>query len=139
MQVKRLLILPLLAALGGCETTGTGSVKGSCRAFEAPQYAVRGATQHDQDWIDPTIESGIGACNWTRPAPRPAAWDAKPSPPPIHKAAKKRTFAARVKEKIWPEAAEPVLVVPEAPVTPILSAPVPRSAIDELLHPSDTK
>jgi len=55
----RILAFSLLLALGGCMTTqGPGSVsKGECRIFHAPKYAVRGATQYDQDWIDPTIEA----------------------------------------------------------------------------------
>jgi hypothetical protein len=162
--VKRLAALSLPLALTGCITDGVGSVKGGdCKLFEAPQYAIRGATQHDQDWIDPTIEGGVGGCKWARPAPRPAEWDAKPVAARVAPAVpKKRSLAARVKARIWSghqtsvirhqmsvishqtsvishlTTAPPVVVVPEAPApaAPVASPPAPRSRIDELLHPA---
>lgn len=139
-----LLALPLLFALAGCVTTdGPASVSGTCKVFDAPKYAVRGATQYDQDWIDPTIESGVGACKWPRPAARPPEMDAPravplPKPRPV---AKKRNLLQRAKAKVWPTASvAPVVAVPEAPApAPLPPLPAPRSAIDELLNPADSK
>lgn len=130
------LALPLLLAvtLGGCMTTdGPGSVsRGECKVFHAPKYAVRGATQYDQDWTDSTIEGGVGACRWKRPAPRPAALNgAQPAP-----VAKKRVgWVKRVKAKLFPARTAPA---PQSvPAAPPVAAP--RNVVDELLHPSDAK
>lgn len=131
--------------LAGCITTdGPGSVAGSCKSFEAPQYAIRGATQHDQDWIDPQIESGVGACHWARPAPRPAEWDApmpvkaKAAPAPVKKK-KKVGWIWRLKwNRPVPVAAPTELPAVEvtAPEPPPAPPPAPRSAIDILLNPN---
>lgn len=139
--MKRLLLLLLLFPLAGCVTTdGPGSVSGTCSVFTPPTYAVRGATQYDQDWIDPTIEGGVGACHWPRPAARPAALDA-PHVAPHHAAAPKKKrpgLVARVKAKVWPTAAvAPVEAVPEPEPAPVAPPAAPRSAIDELLNPSE--
>lgn len=137
MQMKLLWLTLLAPLMAGCVTTGGGSVAGGeCKVFEAPAYAIRGATQRDQDWIDPTIESGIGGCHWARPAPRPAEWDAVAKP----KVAKKRpTLVKRIKAKVWPDTAAPVVEVPtvEQAPEPAPAAPIPpRSVLDRLLHPS---
>ncbi len=137
---------PLLfaAMLGGCVTDGTGSVVGGeCKVFERPPYAVRGVTQYDQDVADNFVESGVGGCKWERPAPRPAALDATPAPKHAAKPIKKVGWIWRLKAKAWPvKAVVPVVVVPALPEpAPVAIAPVvitpPRSAIDELLNPSD--
>lgn len=137
--MKALLALPLLALLGGCVTTGEGSVTGGeCKIFTAPQYAIRGARSYDQDWIDSTVEGGVGGCKWKRPAARPASLDTKPA----HKA---KAAPLPKPKPLWlqmlrsapvaPVAApEPLTVLPAEP-----DAPAPRSVIDELLHPSDAK
>lgn len=138
---RGLFALPFLALLGGCVTTdGPGSVSGTCSVFTPPTYAVRGATQYDQDWIDPTIEGGVGACHWPRPAARPAVMDA-PQPKRHVPLPKKRPgLVARVKAKVWPTAAvAPVVAVPEPEPAPVAPPAAPRSAIDELLNPSDAK
>jgi hypothetical protein len=44
-------------------------------ASSAPEYAVRGKTKYDQNWVDDTVESGVGGCGWQRPAARPPALD----------------------------------------------------------------
>lgn len=143
--MKRFLPLLLLPCLGGCVTTGGGSVTGGeCKVFEAPKYAIRGATQYDQDWADSTIEGGVGACKWVRPAPRPAELDAPKAAPKPHKLPAKKNWLWRLK---WPhKAVAPVVNVPEVPVavTPIADPPpapppAPRSVIDELLNPTDAK
>lgn len=133
----KLLWLILILPLCGCITTNQGSVAGGeCKVFEAPAYAIRGATQRDQDWIDPTIESGIGGCHWARPAPRPAEWDAAAKP----KVAKKRPgLVKRIKAKVWPDAAAPVVETPTEPPAIVAPEPMPippRSALDRLLRPS---
>lgn len=130
-------LLPLL--LGGCVTTqGPGSVThGECKVFEAPRYAIRGATQADQDWIDPTIESGIGACKWARPVPRPAAAESRKAPRKVAKTKKKRGWIWRELPKLSkPAPAPPVPLPAPAPEAPAPPAPPPRSALDELLRPS---
>lgn len=141
---RALLAFPLLFALAGCVTDGTGSVAGGeCKVFEAPKYAVKGARPYDQDWIDSTIEGGVGACKWERPAPRPAALDAVPAAPkkvakvPLPK---KKPLWIRMLRFTAPASPK----VPEAPptLTPLPvepDAPAPRSAIDELLSPAPAK
>lgn len=134
LQVKILALLPLLV-LGGCVTTdGVGSVtRGECKVFEAPQHEIRGATQHDQDWIDPTIESGVGGCHWARPAQRPVEWDVPKAPRhkvkavPVPKA--KPAWLRMLRSEPQP-APEPVAAAPEPP-----PPSAPRSALDQLLHP----
>lgn len=130
-----LLLLLVAPLLGGCLQTVTSVAGSECKIFTSPQYEVRGATQHDQDWIDPAIEGGVGGCHWKRPAPRPAEWDASPSPKsravtPVKKVS--------VFKRIWPSAAvTPVTQTPEAPVTPAPVAAAPRAPcrpIDELLR-----
>lgn len=139
----KLLALPFLLALGGCVTDGTGSVGGSCAIFERPPYVVHGARPYDQEWIDSTIEGGVGGCKWERPAPRPAALDAPRAAPKAAPAVKKnpkhgwiwrlpRKAAAPVVEVAPPVAAPEPEPAPPPP-------PAPRSLIDELLHPSGAK
>lgn len=149
MMLRFSALLLLAAPLGGCLQTVTGSVAGSgCKFIERPPYAVQGRAQYDQDWIDGTIESAGGACHWKPPARRPPEIDAKP----VRKMAvpiKKRGVFGRIKDRakasvktIWPAPS----AAPQAPLPePVVAAPVlppeppkPRSAIDELLHPSDS-
>lgn len=143
--MKRFLSIPLLLALGGCVTTGEGSISGSeCKVFEAPKYAVKGARPYDQDWIDSTIEGGVGACHWQRPVARPASLDAPPKRPSVVKT--KPALAPKKKPPLWlrmlrwnkpAPAAAPAPAVPTLTVLPAEpAAPAPRSAIDELLSPS---
>ena len=74
MIVRLALLLLLAPLLGGCAwQTVKGSVAGGeCKVFERPEYVVLGKRPYDQNWIDGTIEGGVGACRWKRPAPRPA-------------------------------------------------------------------
>lgn len=146
----RLALLALLAPLlGACATNGGGSVAGGeCKFLERPTYVVRGARQYDQDWIDSTIEGGVGACGWQRPAPRPSQMDA-----PVVKTPAKAAPAPKKPKHgmLWHmrdawlkhKAAQSVeaLAVPDAPdatppVLPPLPAPVLRGTVDELLSPS---
>jgi hypothetical protein len=135
--VKRLVALLPVLALAGCVTTGSGSeTGGECKVFERPPYAVKGQTQYDQDVADNFVESGVGGCKWTRPAPRPVELNASPAPKAVPKPIKKHTLIQRVKSKVWPKiAVTPVTIVPETPslaVVPVAVIP-PRSAIDDLL------
>lgn len=137
-----LLPLALLLALGGCVTTdGPASVAGGeCKVFTGPRYAVRGSRPYDQDWIDSTVEGGVGACKWVRPAPRPAALDVPHAPRPAAAPKKRPSLAKRIKAKVWPTAAvAPIAPVPEAPAAPVAPPAAPRSAIDELLNPDGGK
>lgn len=157
-MIGRAAALLSLLALGGCVTTGVGSVaKGECKVMERPRYAVRGAQSYDQDWIDSTIEGGIGACKWKRPAPRPPELDApkvarKVAAVPAKPVGKVAKVAAKTKGWIWraiptlakKPAPAPVAAPESSPIVPIpvhvvpitLPAP-PRSKLDELLHPSE--
>lgn len=138
------LVAVLLVALvlAGCVTDGTGSVKGSCKVFDAPKYAVRGARPYDQDWIDSTIEDGVGACKWARPAPRPAELDAVKAPP-APKVVVKKKKPGWIWGLKWNRPRPAVVATPEPPPVelpavevPAPPAPLPpRSAIDILLHP----
>jgi hypothetical protein len=77
----------LLTACAG--TPRVASVQGGEKhALTGPEYAIKGATQYDQNWIDETTEAGVSALGWKRPKPRPPHFDAKPipvkaAPPPI--------------------------------------------------------
>jgi hypothetical protein len=84
--------------LTGCAGSLPASVAGGeCKVFAPPDYAIRGKTQVDQNWIDDTEEAGIAACKWSRPKARPAVHGAKaqaipvpvkstvPAPPPVKK------------------------------------------------------
>lgn len=144
MQVIRpLLIAALASMLGGCVTTGGGSVTGGeCKVFERPPYAVKGQTQYDQDVADNFVESGVGGCKWARPAARPATLDASPAPKVAPKPVKKRSLVQRIKAKVWPQRAVvpvvPVVIEAPAPLPePAAPPPAPRSAIDKLLYPLD--
>lgn len=151
-MIRILALLLLAPLLGGClHTSGGGSVAGgACKIFDAPKFEVRGATQHDQDWIDPTIESGVGGCKWARPARRPPQWDAAPAPKVVvAKPAKKPGLLKRIKARVWPKAAAPVAHLTETAPRPITAPPAsmmlpapavpmakPRTALDELLFPA---
>lgn len=54
------------------------------------QHVVTGKTQFDQPWVDDVSEAVIAGCNRPRPQPRPAHWDAAPSPKPPATAPKKK-------------------------------------------------
>lgn len=91
--------LTLGTLLAGCVTTNKGSVAGECRLVSTPQYAVKGRTSYDQNWIDDTTERLVGGCGQPRPKARPASLDAKPVvvKAPIPKSAPKATLWERFK------------------------------------------
>jgi hypothetical protein len=63
--------------LTGCATNKLQTfVGGSCKAFPRPDYQVKGRTKYDQTWVDKVTEAGVAGCQWERPKPRPASWDA---------------------------------------------------------------
>lgn len=103
---KTALVLSIIGLgfiLGGCATPVPASVKGGvCKLFNAPPYAYKGKTFHDQSWIDDTIERGVAGCHWKRPKARPAGWDANgnpvSSPAPTQPAKKKH----QILRKLWP-------------------------------------
>lgn len=160
------LLLLLAPLLGACASKPLGgSIAGSiCKGIiERPEYAVKGATRYDQDWIDPTIESAGGACHWAPPAPRPPELDAQPAPKVSPMPAKKRGAWRRLSDRahqllrknVWPKKpAAPVEPLPDLPKMPATQAPIspppaamrlpapavpmprPRSALDELLFPA---
>lgn len=60
--------------LTGCAGNLPASVSGGeCKIFRAPDFAIMGKTQVDQEWIDDNTEAGIAACKWSRPKKRPGA------------------------------------------------------------------
>jgi hypothetical protein len=80
---KVLVVLALVGvAVGGCATKPTvGSVAGGdCKLVHTPQYAIKGATDYDQEWSDDVTEALVRGCKQSRPKARPAALDA---PPPV--------------------------------------------------------
>lgn len=142
MRVAMLMLLGLL--LAGCGHSGPASIAGGeCKIFEAPQYEVRGKRQYDQDWIDSTVEGGVGGCRWKRPAPRPASIDAAPAPrTAVAKPAKRRGIVARIRDRVmpmkeWPAAAPPIAPEPVVVLPPAPAPRPPRSAIERLLEPRD--
>lgn len=66
-------------SLAGCASVPDPRIatlsNGACKAFTRPQYALKGVTEYDQAWADDYIETGVGACGWKRPEPRPKSWD----------------------------------------------------------------
>jgi hypothetical protein len=163
LGLLRLAALSLTVALAGCAGTSLPAsvTGGECKVFPRPEYAVRGKTLYDQNWVDDTVESGVGACQWQRPAARPPALDgpealrprAAPAAVPLKKASlMSRTFGhIRKKPKVKPGVVDPVpsptprpvnIVVPdvivaepEPEVAPPPPAP-PRAPVDELLSPT---
>ena len=138
----RLLSIVLAAPLlSGCMQHFQSSIAGTCKVFERPPYAVRGATPYDQNVADNFVEGGVAACNWKRPAPRPASLDA-----PVKGGAvavvpvKRKGFIKRIRDRVLPARAEPPAAVSApAPVVaapePAAPPPAPRRPIDELLRP----
>jgi hypothetical protein len=159
---RSMTLLLACASLGGCAPHLGGSVSGGeCKIMERPLYAVQGQQRYDQDWIDSTIEGGVGACGWKRPAPRPPELDAAPAlpaKPPAVRPSRKPGLVKRIEQRVWPKTAvAPVAPVPmptdrpvaadAPPPDPPLPAPEPPAskpkrpltALEELLHlrPSD--
>lgn len=125
MIARIVIIVAAAALLAGCQTTGTGSVRGGeCRVFAAPAYAVRGARPYDQQWIDQTVESGVGGCGWRRPQRRPVSLDGQGAAGAPAVAAQRRGVLRRI---IRPAPAQ------NAPA-PAPAAPA-RDAVDDLLSP----
>lgn len=105
--------------------------------FEAPQFAVRGQTRYDQNWIDGNTEAGVAGCGWKRPQVRPAELGRAAAPrAPIAK--KKPTLRARVKAIVHPAAAEPEQVAPSATSASDPPAATPQPPNDDLLAPPAT-
>lgn len=148
MIFRLALVAALASLLGGCNwQTVSGSVaSGECKVFERPPYAVRGLRSYDQHWVNSQVEGGIGACGWARPAARPPELDAvavqKRAAP---KKTAKQSFAKRFKDRVTapfhaasPVVASPPVIVAPVPEPPPPPPPKPRSAVDELLHPSES-
>jgi hypothetical protein len=149
-----------IVALAGCAGTSLPAsvTGGECRVFPRPEYAVRGKTKYDQNWVDDTVESGVGGCKWQRPAARPPALDAAPSVgrpavaavPQKRASLMQRTFGhlrrkvpvprtrpGRV-DPVPSETPRPASIEPE-PEPEVVAAPPPpppRAPVDELLSPT---
>lgn len=134
------LALVVVLVLGGCaHAPGPTSIAGGeCKFLERPAYAVRGAQRYDQDWIDSTVEGGVGACHWPRPAPRPASLDAQIPVKAKPAAQKKPGWLSLLhgfrKKPVVAAPAEPAPVVEAAPAPePEPPAPAAKRPIDDLL------
>ena len=150
-MIRALAIIPLALFLGGCpQHSAPTSIAGSeCKVFEAPPFAIAGRTDYDQDWINSTVEGGVGACRWPRPKARPPEIDAPRAtvaPAIVQPAPKKRQgpvkrFVKRIKARVWPVEVEPFTPtpVPRPTVSQVVEPPPPPpavSAIDRLLNPA---
>jgi hypothetical protein len=130
---RLLFLLPMFSLLGGCFLTPNGGsiAGGECKIFDAPKYVVRGLRQYDQDWIDSTIEVGVGACRWQRPAQRPAAIDqvaGRPVAAPMHP--KKRGLIRRIRDRLTRhdrEASPPAPTVEQISPEPDHPVPAPKA------------
>lgn len=119
-RIRPIMLLAIAPLLGGCPGhIPVGSVaEGECRAFERPPYSLRGLTRYDQDQADMFVESGVGACHWPRPAPRPAELDASPVPKSVAAVKPKpakRGLVKRARDKLWPKTSIAPIVAPPAP------------------------
>lgn len=144
-MIKRVLIICCLGLLlAGCATgKGITSIDGGeSKVFEAPEYAIRGSTQYDQNWIDSQVEGGVAAFGWPRPKPRPPELDARSVPrTAVAKAAPSKGFIKRIRDKVATLKPEKPVEFVGAPIVPAVAprpeppAPPPRKrdAVDELL------
>ena len=46
------------------------SVSGACDVWPKPKVALYGVEAVDQQFLDETVEVGVAACGWPRPAAR---------------------------------------------------------------------
>jgi hypothetical protein len=157
----------MIVVIAGCSGIPLpASVRdGECKVFERPEFVVRGAKRYDQNWIDGNIEAGVGGCNWARPKPRPASFDAAgntvaPVADPTPRAPRRSGIWLRTKERVkkiiphrTPGTVSPVVAAPapgpnplaapingtpatfDPPATTPVPVPVKRRSIDELLSP----
>ncbi len=145
-MMRILMLIALAFTIAGCGHKGLTSIDGGeSKVFEAPPYAVRGKTGYDQNWIDSQIEGGVAAFGWPRPKPRPPELDRPRAPKVIIAPTKKRKLIGRIKERVWPVAAPPVVATPAptvvggaAPDPPPTPPSPPRAAVDELLDYAPT-
>ncbi|WP_158669496.1 hypothetical protein [Bradyrhizobium guangdongense] len=143
-MIKIIAIILLAPLLAGCASRGPASIAGGeCKIFEAPKYEVRGKAAYDQDWIDSTVEGGVGGCRWKRPQPRPAGLNENGlidvTKPPT---AKRKSLVRRIRDRVMPAKEWPAVAPPIAPAPAVMPPPAPpprppRSAIERLLEPRD--
>jgi hypothetical protein len=162
LGLLRLAALSLTVALAGCAGTSLpGSVLGGeCKVFPRPEFAVRGQTTYDQNWVDDTVESGVGGCKWERPKPRPPALDApaarRAAPLVLAPVVKKPGIVRRTANRVLHRTPKPApgeatplpterpfdleptqpvpYIQPVAPPPP--PPPPPKEPVDELLSPA---
>lgn len=143
MRLSLAAIVIVSLALAGCaDKEKLGSFTGGAgSALKAPQYEVKGVTRYDQKWIDATTEGIVVGWNQPRPQKRPPELDAQPRMQKKAAPPKRKSLRKRIKARIWPAKAEPVVPVPPMPsrqpptVEPeIIVRPVdPVDPVDELL------
>ena len=75
-----ILLAGIGIAFGGCAANSQfATFGGAGPSLPRAEYAVKGKTAYDQDWIDRTIEAEVAGFGIARPAARPAGLDAKPA------------------------------------------------------------
>jgi hypothetical protein len=141
VKLCSIITLAALPLLGGCMQHFQSSVAGTCKVFERPPYAVRGATSYDQNVADKFVESGVAGCNWRRPAARPASLDVPAKRKAVATPVKRKSFVKRIRDRILPPKvgtpAPAEIPVPTGAPDPVPPPPLaPRRPIDELLRPS---
>jgi hypothetical protein len=65
--MKIVLWIAVAAMLGGCAGQMPARVKGECKVFDDPGFAVQGKRLKDKQWIGKAQETGIQVCGWNRP------------------------------------------------------------------------
>jgi hypothetical protein len=111
--------------LAGCGGGKLASVSGSCGLFEGPEYVVTGADPYSDNWVNRTVESGIGGCSWQRPTnPPPAATAPVVKPPPVA-TRKRRVLKAGFATPLFHR--RPAVEAPAVPVTPIVIPATPAT------------
>lgn len=65
--MRIVLAIAAVVLLGGCAGQMPASVKGECKIFDDPAFAVQGKRLKDKQWIGKTQETGIQVCGWKRP------------------------------------------------------------------------
>lgn len=144
-------LLFVVASLAACGTTKLpGSATGLCDIIPKAEYAVKGVTQYDQDFVDEAVTAGA-TCGHPAPKARPAEWDtARPKAPSAAKGRRtpKPGLVSRIRDAIIPRAhaappplpAERPASLPAADPPPVIEAkpepkpePKPLAPVDELL------
>lgn len=88
-------LLLLAACASGPDAVGSVA-GGDCQVAHTPQYAVRGATRYDQQWVDTTTEALVAGCRQPRPQARPPELDRPAARQAVKPTPKKKRFLDRL-------------------------------------------